>query len=270
MGFWSKRGDKSFTASHQAIDPWPEAKKITKTDWESGALPIGWYFYEDGYGFRAIRPRADGQSVDTAWFQMYNIEQLVDWLGVNLPQEMQSKTNPENSTELDGQSTPEQETFPSEQISTPPESFFNSQPQSTLEQQWAMTKLQEVLRANHSPKPENRKRPVMERFRVTEEEAAHILNRVAKTELTKTEFLRQAALTSQVVIKPNNPELIQAIHNLTSELGRQGGLIAMWLKPNEGQRTLHPEEWDYLVQQVHYIEEIKPQLKKLMEDISNS
>lgn len=280
MGFWNKKGDKSLTSGHQAIEPWPEAKKITKNDWESGTLPIGWYVFDEGYGFQAIRPRADGQSFDTAWFQMYSIEQLVDWLGVKLPHEMLSKTD---ATAHEPESISFPDSIIPSAVEIPPlpaalevnpvmstEFISESDAPNDCEKRWAFGLVNDSITESEPARPKNRKRPIMERFRVTEKEDAIISKRVGNTGLTKNEFFRQAVLTSQIVVKPINPELIRAIDALTSELGRQGGLIAMYLKPNKGQRVLNPEEWDYLVEAVHYIDDIKPKLKQLMEDISNN
>lgn len=287
MAFWNKKTQQSKPQQEPAyaapIPLWDHAKKITKDQWAEGSLPIGWYVYDEGYGYQAIRPHPDGTKSETAWFHMYNMDQISPWLGVPLPNEMLEKSEAAPSIESDGQSThstPEQESFPPEQISSSvpigSESDSNSliyeSPTSAevLEQQWAAARMKEGLEKNRTPKNAKRKRPNMVRFMLSDEEHALFLNRVDRSGMTQTEFLRQASLNNQVIVKPKNPELIQAIHDLTSELGRQGGLIAMWLKPNEGQRTLHPEEWDYLVQQVHYIDDIKPKLKQLMEDISNS
>lgn len=287
MAFWNKKTqqEKQDQAYVAPISRWPAAKKITKEQWLTGNLPIGWYVYDEGYGYQAIRPHPDGKNFESKWFQMYDRDQISPWLGVALPDESVQKATPERinkngETGYPPLGTSEIQKIPQAEIPDTAsansyhvphnESPLKSASADELEQQWAFSKMQEALKKTQTPKIKNRKRKQQISFRLSDEEQGLFLNRVRNSGMTQSEFLRQAALTSQVVVKPNNPELIQALHELTSELGRQGGLIAMWLKPNKGQRAVHQEEWDYLVKQVHYIEDIKPKLKQLMEDIANS
>lgn len=109
------------------------------------------------------------------------------------------------------------------------------------------------------PKPApNRKRPFDAHVWFSEAEQRKLERRVEQSGLSKGVFIRKAALENPIVIDPDKEKLLSAVTKMTAELkyihaelGRQGGLLKMAIKPNEGQRQAHPEEWNLLVQTNH-------------------
>lgn len=117
-------------------------------------------------------------------------------------------------------------------------------------------------------KSQGRFNAVMTRF--TDAELARFRQRVQRSGLTQSEFLRRAALTGKIVIEERDPISIAILDDLElirAELGRQGGMLKMVIKPNEGQRQLVPEEWDELIRTVRYLENTKKRLGQLEEKL---
>ena len=63
--------------------------------------------------------------------------------------------------------------------------------------------------------------------------------------------------------------LLDELTKLRAELGRQGGLLKMIIKPNEGLRQLAPNEWAELTKTIRDMEAIKQRLIELEAKISN-
>ena len=154
------------------------------------------------------------------------------------------------------------ETAPPEAPVTPPE------PRAAQEQPSTEPKKQ--------PKPApNRKRPFDAHVWFSEAEQRKLERRVEQSGLSKGVFIRKAALENPIVIDPDKEKLLSAVTKMTAELkyihaelGRQGGLLKMAIKPNEGQRQAHPEEWNLLVQTNHDLVRTQKMVLKTMEAVN--
>ena len=126
------------------------------------------------------------------------------------------------------------------------------------------------------PKPApNRKRPYDAHIWFSEAEQRKLERRVEQSGLSKGVFIRKAALENPIVIDPDKEKLLSAVIKMTAELkyihaelGRQGGLLKMAIKPNEGQRQAHPEEWNLLVQTNHDLVRTQRMVLKTMEAVN--
>lgn len=108
-------------------------------------------------------------------------------------------------------------------------------------------------------------------FRFSDAELKRFQVRVSRSGLNQSEFIRRAVLTGRIVIEDRNPVntmIMDDLERIRAELGRQGGMLKMVVKPNQGQRELHPEEWDELVQAIRYLEHTKERLKQLEDKIN--
>ena len=121
----------------------------------------------------------------------------------------------------------------------------------------------------------NRKRPFDAHVWFSEAEQRKLERRVEASGLSKGVFIRKAALENPIVIDPETEKLLSAVTKLTAELkyihaelGRQGGLLKMAIKPNEGQRQAHPEEWNLLVQTNHDLVRTQRIVLKTMEAVN--
>lgn len=102
--------------------------------------------------------------------------------------------------------------------------------------------------------------------RLTDTELVQFHRRLKKSGLAQGEFLRNAALTGQIVIEEHSVADVAMLDELAmirAELGRQGGLLKMIIKPNEGQRKLAPEEWGELISEIRDMEKIKKRLAEI-------
>ena len=126
------------------------------------------------------------------------------------------------------------------------------------------------------PKPApNRKRPFDAHIWFSEAEQRKLERRVEASGLSKGVFIRKAALENPIVIDPEKEKLLSAVTKMTAELkyihaelGRQGGLLKMAIKPNEGQRQTNPEEWNLLVQTNHDLVRTQRIVLKTMEAVN--
>lgn len=121
----------------------------------------------------------------------------------------------------------------------------------------------------------NRKRPFDAHIWFSEAEQRKLERRVEASGLSKGVFIRKAALENPIVIDPEKEKLLSAVTKMTAELkyihaelGRQGGLLKMAIKPNEGQRQAHPEEWNLLVQTNHDLVRTQRIVLKTMEAVN--
>jgi len=172
-----------------------------------------------------------------------------------------------------------------------------SQPPTEIENRWAIeksieelteqvkeaeTEIQEadaMLAANAAttePAPEDtgkqkKKRKSLGRTnqiktRLTDAELVQFQRRVKKSGLSQGDYLRSAALTGEIRIEERSMADIALLDELAlirAELGRQGGLLKMVIKPNQGQRTLAPEEWSELIQTVRGMEKMRDRIAEL-------
>lgn len=258
MGLWNKK---------PAVPPrWDCAREITKTEAESGVLPPGWYIYPDGYMWYGLRPGDNGMEHSCA---CHDPKELIPWLGVPVP-EPRSAAKPSSSlddlvrqtiqpkpplpdmhriqeTEHSPAPLPQQETDASrdppsgKNTQTPPEIRSGSQ---------GRTRNNEL------------------HFWFSDAELKRFRVRVQRAGLNQSEFLRRAALTGRIVVDdrdPVNTAIIDELEQIRAELGRQGGMLKMVVKPNQGQRELHPEEWEDLIRAIRYLEHTKDRLGALEE-----
>ena len=102
--------------------------------------------------------------------------------------------------------------------------------------------------------------------RLSDSEYRAFTARVKRSKLSASEFLRRAALTGRIVI-PLHTELDVAMLDelalLKADVGRIGGLLKMTMRPNEGQRTLHPAEWEELLHAARQVERMAKRLAAL-------
>ena len=102
--------------------------------------------------------------------------------------------------------------------------------------------------------------------RLSDSEYRAFTARVKRSKLSASEFLRRAALTGRIVI-PLHTELDVAMLDelalLKADVGRIGGLLKMTIRPNEGQRTLHPAEWEELLHAARQVERMAKRLAAL-------
>lgn len=89
--------------------------------------------------------------------------------------------------------------------------------------------------------------------RMTDDELKIFKRRVKGTGLSDSAYLRNIALTGQIVVKKQSDterKILDEMAKISAEMGRQGGLLKMVIKPNEGQRIFAPEEWKELISTV--------------------
>ena len=123
--------------------------------------------------------------------------------------------------------------------------------------------------------PPNRARPFDHHIRLSNEEERKLQIRAEKASLSTGIFIRKAALENPIVVDPHKEELLAAIQKFTaelkfihSELGKQGGMLKMAIKPNEGQKEASPEEWKLLVETNHNTVATQKMVWKTMEAIN--
>lgn len=108
--------------------------------------------------------------------------------------------------------------------------------------------------------------------RLTDAELTKFKRRVEKSGLAQGDYLRSVALTGKVVIEERSMAdvaLLDELALIRAELGRQGGLLKMIIKPNEGQRELAPEEWAELIEAVRDMDKMKKRLADLEVKVTN-
>lgn len=116
------------------------------------------------------------------------------------------------------------------------------------------------------PPQSSRARKNLIKTRLSDSEYRAFTARVKRSKLSASEFLRRAALTGRIVI-PLHTELDVAMLDelalLKADVGRIGGLLKMTIRPNEGQRTLHPAEWEELLHAARQVEHMAKRLAAL-------
>lgn len=116
------------------------------------------------------------------------------------------------------------------------------------------------------PPQSSRARKNLIKTRLSDSEYRAFTARVKRSKLSASEFLRRAALTGRIVI-PLHTELDVAMLDelalLKADVGRIGGLLNMTIRPNEGQRTLHPAEWEELLHAARQVERMAKRLAAL-------
>lgn len=116
------------------------------------------------------------------------------------------------------------------------------------------------------PPQSSRARKNLIKARLSDSEYRAFTARVKRSKLSASEFLRRTALTGRIVI-PLHTELDVAMLDelalLKADVGRIGGLLKMTIRPNEGQRTLHPAEWEELLHAARQVERMAKRLAAL-------
>ena len=110
----------------------------------------------------------------------------------------------------------------------------------------------------------DRKRIV--KTKMSDSEYRTFLARVKRSELSASEFLRRAALTERITISMRTEldvALLDELALLKADVGRVGGLLKMTIRSNEGQRTLHPAEWEELLHAARQAERMAKRLAEL-------
>lgn len=141
------------------------------------------------------------------------------------------------------------------------------QPSLTLEEiVSAPLTIAEHITSPAKPPQSSRARKNLIKTRLSDSEYRAFAARVKRSKLSASEFLRRAALTGRIVI-PLHTELDVALLDelalLKADVGRIGGLLKMTIRPNEGQRTLHPAEWGELLHVARQVERIAKRLAAL-------
>ena len=141
------------------------------------------------------------------------------------------------------------------------------QPSLTLEEiVSAPLTIAEHLTSPAKPPQSSRARKNLIKTRLSDSEYRAFTARVKRSKLSASEFLRRAALTGRIVI-PLHTELDVAMLDelalLKADVGRIGGLLKMTIRPNEGQRTLHPAECEELLHAARQVEHMAKRLAAL-------
>lgn len=265
MAFWNSK------PTAQIPERWAAAKMITKAEATSDQLPPGWYYYQDGYIWYGLRPSESGGMERS--YQKRNPRDLADWLGtaVEWTAPSQSSAIPDVPAKLDFS---EEEHLWAEQKLTE-DLHAAAEAVSQTEDQIDDISAPEPI---EEPLPRKPRKNALLRCnqvitRMNDAELVHFLARVRKTGMTQSEYLRRVALNGRIVISEPAPETMALLDDLAlirAELGRQGGLLKMIIKPNEGQRELRPEEWDELIKAVRYLEHTKEYIARLEEHIDGN
>ena len=96
--------------------------------------------------------------------------------------------------------------------------------------------------------------------RLSDKELAQFTRRVEKSGLPQGEYIRRAILNNEIVIDEHSAvdvAILDALSVIQAEIGRQGGMFKMLIKPNEGQRELSPDEWRALIAAIKDLESAK-------------
>lgn len=255
----------------QIPDLWPYAKEITKKEADAKSVPIGWYIYQDGYMWRGLKPDPEG-GFNRYSPSVHEPEQLEEWLGVPVRPLVQEAA-PSFADQVD---RAEEQLQPA--VDEP----------SEIEERWAEEKLAEEIReidreieeaaallaASMEPATPRKTRKTRKslgrtnqvKTRLTDDELLQFQRRVKKTGMTQGDFLRSIALTGEIRIEERNVAdvaLLDELALIRAELGRQGGLLKMVIRPNEGQRELAPAEWRELIDAVRGMEQMRNRISEL-------
>lgn len=141
------------------------------------------------------------------------------------------------------------------------------QPSLTLEEiVSAPLTIAEHITSPAKPPQSSRARKNLIKTRLSDSECRAFTARVKRSKLSASEFLRRAALTGRIVI-PLHTELdvtmLDELALLKADVGRISGLLKMTIRPNEGQRTLHPAEWEELLHAARQVERMAKRLAAL-------
>lgn len=209
-----------------------------------------------------LRPGSIGMERSSA---CHSPKELTQWLGVPVPEPR--LTVPQASPSLDE--------LVRQTIQPVPPLSGGEQPPAAPQPQASEDQAEQPEREQPPEKvrcgPQGRKRNIEVHFWVSDAELKRFRLRVQRAGLNQSEFLRRAALKGRIIVENENPvttAVLDDLEQIRAELGRQGGMLKMVIKPNQGQRELHPEEWAELVKAIRYLEHTKDRLGKLEETIN--
>ena len=127
-------------------------------------------------------------------------------------------------------------------------------------------KIAEHIASPAEPPQNSRARKNLIKTRLSDSEYRAFAARVKRSKLSASEFLRRAALTERITISmctELDVALLDELALLKADVGRVGGLLKMTIRPNEGQRTLHPAEWEELLHAARQAERMAKRLAEL-------
>ena len=282
MGFFDrqKKGAEPEPEAITIPEPWECAKRITQAEAENKSnLPLGWYYYQMGFKWLALKPDPEQPGKFDACSPMASKpEQLEEWLGVPVVRHTAPERKPELENRVGGANVRagiaavEQKHYLEKMGLTeqPP-----TEEEKQLAEKAAVEELGELPPPLEEKKPKKRKsqgRTNQIMTRLTDAELKTFQSRVKKSGLAQGEYLRSVALTGQVVINERSEidvAILDELAKIRAELGRQGGLLKMVIKPNEGQRELAPEEWAALIGAVREMEKARDLVSKLEVKVTN-
>lgn len=260
MAFWNNKSKLP-----PQLDGWEVAKEISKAEAEKTDLPIGWYIYKDGYVWYGLRPNEAKNGMERSYHRS-NPKELEGWLGKTiLLQQIETK-----SFSLDTIPPYQAVSSGTQKPSSPQISDSNQSPPSPVSD-LGYTEPQTSSEDENQPvsrKDCRRKRNNELHFWLSDRELVQLKQRVKRTDMNLSEFIRKAILTGKISIEEQNPlnqAVLDEVLSLRAEMGRIGGMLKMVIRPNEGQRELAPDEWKELIQAVRYLERTKERLANFEE-----
>lgn len=174
----------------------------------------------------------------------------------------------------------------------PPVSPEKSEPEEQKSFQDIFGAIEEELRRYTEPIPEmqelpeeeglneqpparraNRKRDCDVHVRFSEKEMLLLRKRVARSGMSLSRYIRQVALEGKLPVQDRDEtgkalnRFTGAMDDLIAELGRQGGLLKLGMKPNQDRKNQDPEGWGALVQLIRYLERYVRAFKDKLEQM---
>lgn len=232
MSFWNNK-------PRSQLPDWDMAKKITKTEAQNSALPLGWYIYKDQSIWYGLRPNEALTGLERS-YQKSNPKDLEEWLGKPIPEE-----------------APQPKGASLEEIVAQATQAWDENRQPPAEQ---------PARESNQSKTPHRMRGNGVLVRFTDSELVQLRKRVRQSGKNQSTFIREAALTGKIVQEDSNPKNTadsEELHALCAEMGRIGGMLKMIIKPNEGLREFYPQEFLEVVKAIRYLERSSKRLKTL-------
>lgn len=109
----------------------------------------------------------------------------------------------------------------------------------------------------------NRNKEIKARF--TDNEIKIIEKKIKKSGLRKGEFVRKSLLTQDIKERNNTTEQIEsvmALIELKSELGKVGGLLKAFIKPNSYNPNVSLQDIENIKKQLNELEKLKREIEK--------
>lgn len=119
----------------------------------------------------------------------------------------------------------------------------------------------------------NRKRNCDVHVRFTDSEIMLLKKRVARSGMSLSSYIRYVALEGKLPVQDRDEtgkalnRFAGALDDLIAELGRQGGLLKLGMKPNQDRKNQDPEGWGALVQLIRYLERYVRAFKDKLEQM---